>query len=145
MGGTVTNINHCSITVKNMEESLRFYKKYFGLEPVSEFDLTVDAEGSLKGITFKAVYLKAGDDFFELIEYQNKSADKGNDLNSWDIGSSHIAFSFDGVVEFHKRYKDEVAFLSSPIHSVTDGLDATWIYLRDPNGTIIELSEDHLA
>ena len=145
MGGTVANINHCSITVRSIEESVRFYEKYFGLKKVSEFDLTVDAEGSLKGVSFKAVYLKAGEDSFELIEYQNKKADKGNDLNSWDIGSSHIAFSFDGIVEFYNRFKDEITFLSSPIHSITEGLDATWIYLRDPNGTIIELSEDHLA
>ncbi len=141
---SLNGINHSSITVKNLEKSLKFYKKYLGLKKVNEFDITIKAEGLLKGIIIKAVFLRAGDDAIELIEYQNKEPDKSNDLNSWDIGSQHIAFSVTGVEEFYNTFKDEINFLSAPIHSKAEGLDVTWTYLKDPDGAIIELSENHL-
>lgn len=145
MGKIVSCINHSSITVRDLEESLKFYKKYLGLKKVNEFVLSIDAEGSLEGVTIKAAYLQAGDDAFELIEYQNKKADRSNDLNSWDVGAQHIAFSVDSVEKLYNKFKDEISFLSTPIHSKAEGLDATWTYLKDPNGAIIELSEDHLG
>jgi catechol 2,3-dioxygenase-like lactoylglutathione lyase family enzyme len=138
-------VNHSSITVRNLEESLRFYETYFGMKKEKEFVVTVDAEGTLKGVTFRAVYLNAESSAFELIEYVNKKPGKQNELNSWDAGAAHIAINFSGIQEFYEKYKDEIRFLSAPIRSVDKGLDTTWLYLKDPNGMIIELSEDHLG
>jgi hypothetical protein len=110
-----------------------------------EYLVTVDAEGTLNGITFKAVYLNAHSNTFELIQYLNRSPGAQNELNSWDVGAAHIAFNFTGIQEFYEKHKDEIRFLSAPIRSVDKGLDTTWTYLKDPNGMIIELSEDHLS
>ena len=138
-------VNHSSITVRNLEESLKFYEKYFGLKKEKEYTVTVDAEGTLHGVTFKAVYLNADSDAFELIEYMNKQPTGQNELNSWDVGAVHIAFDFEGIQSFYEKYKHEIRFLSAPIRSVDKGLDTTWTYLKDPNGMIIELSENNLA
>jgi hypothetical protein len=34
--------------------------------------------------------------------------------------------------------------MSAPIDYKSEEIDTTWVYLRDPNGTILELSEDHM-
>lgn len=94
----VSGINHSYITVKNLKKSLSFIK-YLGLKKVNEFVLTIDAEGSLKGTTIKAACLHAGDNSLEFIEYQNRTVEKSNDLNSLDVGSQHVVFSVEGVKE----------------------------------------------
>ncbi len=62
-----------------------------------------------------------------------------------DAGAAHIAINFSGIQAFYEKHKDEIRFLSAPIRSVDKGLDTTWLYLKDPNGMIIELSEDNLG
>jgi catechol 2,3-dioxygenase-like lactoylglutathione lyase family enzyme len=128
-----------------MEESLKFYEEYFGMKKAKEYVVTVDADGTLKGVTFKAVYLDAHANAFELIQYTNRPPEAQNELNSWDVGATHIAFNFTGIQDFYEKHKDKIRFLSAPIRSVDKGLDTTWTYLKDPNGMIIELSEDHLS
>ncbi len=138
-------VNHSSITVRNLEESLAFYEEYLGMKKEKEYLVTVDAEGSLKGVTFRAVYLNAQSSAFELIQYLNKPPGRQNELSSWDVGACHIAFNFSGIQKFYEKHKDKIRFLSAPIRSVDKGLDTTWVYLKDPNGMIVELSEDNLA
>ena len=61
MNNQLINLDHCSITVRNLEESVKFYEKYLGLNKIGNFELTIDAEGDLKNVRLKIAFLKAGD------------------------------------------------------------------------------------
>ena len=145
MNNQLVNLDHCSITVRNLDESVKFYEKYLGLKKIGNFELTIDAEGDLKGVKMKIAFMKAGDGNFELIEYVDKDLSvKLGEIYPWHIGAQHIAFQIDKVEEFYNKYKNEIQFISLPIHSVAKDLDVTWTYFKDPNGALIEVSEDHL-
>lgn len=34
----LNNLDHCSITVRNLEESVKFYEKYLSLKKIGNFD-----------------------------------------------------------------------------------------------------------
>ena len=71
--------------------------------------------------------------------------EKKNDLNPWDMGSVHISFGVKDVKKIYFDNKNEVNFLSPPITSGDEERKSTWTYLRDPNGALIEISQDSKA
>ena len=142
MGRKVEKIQHSAITVKDLEESVKFYQDFLGLEKIGEIDLSVDQEGFFKGIDVHIAFLKAGDDELELVEYKTPEAERKNDLKPWDTGAQHIAFKVTELQSLYTEYKDKIDFLSKPIDYKTEGMHTLWTYLRDPNGAIVEISED---
>ena len=61
MGEVVQQIHHSGITVKNMQESIKFYADVFRFKKIGGFDLNVDEEGGMKGVKMIIAFLKAGD------------------------------------------------------------------------------------
>jgi len=143
MADIVTEIHHTGITVRNLDESIAFYGKVFGFTHVGGCELTVDQEGEMKGVQIKIAFLEAGEDSFELLEYIHPKNSKGVEQNPWQPGAQHVSFKVSDIRAFYNRHKDSVHFMSEPIDYKTEGIDTTWVYLRDINGTLIELSEDH--
>jgi len=145
MNNQLSNLDHCSITVRNLEESVKFYEEYLDLKKIGNFEVTIDAEGDLKDAKLKIAIMKAGNGNLELIEYIDKDFSvKQGEMFPWHIGAQHIAFQIDKVEEFYNKYKNEIHFISTPIHSIATDLDVTWTYFKDPNGAIIEITENHL-
>jgi len=143
MKGFVTKIHHSGITVKNLEESVRFYEDVFGFKKIGSADLRVDEEGGMKGVYIKIAFLMAGEDDLELLEYIEPKHKQELLFHPWDPGVQHISFMVDNIKKFYETYKDSIKFLTPPIDYITDEIDTTWTYLKDPNGSILELSEDH--
>jgi len=71
--------------------------------------------------------MKAGNGNLELIEYVDKdlSFKQECEMFPWNIGAQHIAFQIDKVEEFYNKYKDDLHFISVPIHSIATDLEAT--------------------
>jgi len=144
MEDIVKQIHHTGITVRNLEESIAFYKKVFGFEHVGGCDLTVEAEGEMKGVQIRIAFLRAGEDSVELLEYlKPKTVDTVKQV-PWRPGSQHVSFKVSDIWGIYERNRDEVNFMSAPIDYKSEEIDTTWVYLWDPNGTILELSEDHM-
>lgn len=143
MGNIVQKIHHTGITVKNLEESIKFYEEVFGFKLIGGVDLDVDAEGIMKGVKIKIAFLKAGEDDLELLEYVQSKDKKIVDMNPWDPGVQHLSFKVTDVRGFYKKHKNWITFLVPPVDFKTKEIDTTWTYLKDPNGTLLELSEDH--
>ena len=140
---SVSKIHHGGLTVKNLKESIKFYENLLGLKKVDELEVTINQEGAFKGATIKVAFLKAGVNELELLEYVHPTTEKNNDLNPWDMGSVHISFAVKDVKKLYEDNKNKVNFLSPPIHTKVEERESTWTYLRDPNGALIELSQDH--
>jgi catechol 2,3-dioxygenase-like lactoylglutathione lyase family enzyme len=143
MEDIVKQIHHTGITVRDLDESIAFYKKVFGFEHVGGCDLKVDDEGGMKGVQIKIAFLQAGEDSFELLEYLNPKTDRQVEQNPWQPGAQHVSFKVTDIWSVYEKNKDDVYFMSAPIDYKTEGIDTTWVYLRDPNGALLELSEDH--
>ena len=140
----VNKIHHTGITVKSLEESVDFYETVFGLKKVGECYLVVDQEGGMKGVEIRIAFLKAGDDELELLQYVKPEVSEKVDLHPWYPGMQHLSFKVNDIQGFYEMYRDSIEFLTPPVHYRSEGIDTTWAYFRDPNGTILELSEDHI-
>jgi catechol 2,3-dioxygenase-like lactoylglutathione lyase family enzyme len=145
MADIVKEIHHTGITVKNLQESIAFYENVFGFRHVGGCDLKVDQEGEMQGVQIHIAFLQAGTDSIELLEYTYPKHSKKVEQNPWQPGAQHVSFKVSDIWGFYNTNRESVHFLSAPIDYKTAGIDTTWVYLRDINGTLIELSEDHMV
>lgn len=141
----IKGVFHTSITVRNRERAVHFYRDVLGLELV--FLRESSGEALSKGIgvenaSLKIAMFKTEGDFLELIEYVTpKCEPKG--LMPCDIGSMHVAFMVDDIGEIEKRLVQAgCKFNASPKH-ITEGAMKGWVwaYFKDPDGALLEVVE----
>jgi catechol 2,3-dioxygenase-like lactoylglutathione lyase family enzyme len=136
-------IDHCEITVRDLDDSIKFYKEIFGLQLKGRAEQTVTQEGDFKGVKMRLAFLEGNGITFELIEYIHPKGKELN-LNPWDIGVQHVAFEVKNLRAMYDRLKKKgINFLSPPIEHKTEDFDVTWTYLKDPNGSLLEILEFH--
>ena len=112
-----------TLKVKNMEESLSFYKDIVGLEIKSRFEA---------GPVMEIAFLGSGETKIELI------CDK-NDNNVSHSGYISLGFEIDSVVDMMKYVKQQ----GLSIHSGPFEPNSTikFFYVLDPNGLKIQFIE----
>ncbi len=116
--------NWCTIQVKDMEESLKFYQEVAGLTLNRRFQAGPDTE---------IAFLGDGETKIELIHNkQNQSVTLGT-----DISLGFQAESLDRITEFLKEK-------NIPIHSgpFQPNPHIRFIYVLDPNGLKIQFAEN---
>jgi len=139
----VERIDHCEITVRDLDKSIKFYKDVLGVKLKGKAEQTVTQEGGFKGVKMKLAFLEGNGITFELIEYINPKGKEAN-LNPWDIGAQHVAFEVKKLRNMYEKLKNKgVNFLSPPIIHKTEDFDVTWTYLKDPDGALLEILEFH--
>jgi lactoylglutathione lyase len=120
-------IDHASITVKNMDESIDFYCKTLGLSLVSRREIPEnDAE-----IAFVAGF--EGDKIgLELTFWRNKK--------DWTEGDQldHIAFTVDNVRKAIEDFRTRGVEVAKEPYSLV-GSKSTIAFIKDPNGIWLEL------
>lgn len=136
----VASVYHPGILVSDMERSLVFYRDLLGLKMISDNRASgkqVDAGFGLKNVQLRLVYLRAGNTEVELIQFYSPSSKPlSADAKPNDIGVGHVAFVVPDVDKaYGKLFEKGIEFLSKP-QTNADG--TKWVYLRDPDGTIIE-------
>lgn len=137
----IKRVDHLSYTVGNIDRSVAFYSK-FGFETVNRYTVdgalieeAVDAENADLDIQL----LHRPDDglMLELIEYTEQPSERA--AHNSRVGAAHLAFV---VSDIHAAYEalraDGVHFLSAPN---TDRYGELWVYLRDPDGIVLELMQ----
>ena len=116
------SIDHVNLSVKNLEESVDFYNKLFG------FELRKDQPEENSKII--------GTDTIKLCLYEDPIIDNGN-----KAGINHFGFHIENFEEI------EINCKKNNVPILYDGA-MSWeksrsIYIQDPNGNEIELSEMH--
>src|SRR6478735_5942540 len=143
----ILGVDHTGITVSNLERSLAFWRDVLGFE-VSH---TAHQKGELaqeitgvEGAEIKLVVLKAPCGHkIELLEYLAPADRKRANLRSCDVGSVHVAL----LVEDLNAALDRIAVLgwktAGQPQILTKGPNAgrRVVYVRDPDGTTIELMQ----
>jgi lactoylglutathione lyase len=146
----IRKILHSAPSVRNIEKSIAFYRDVLGMELV--FGPTPEARGEylseslgVENIVLRQAVLKVPgtDSQIELLEYgdENRPAEKQPAQNA--VGHAHFAFQVDDIHGMVDRLKQQgVEFFPGPTYIEQGPLAGwTWVYCKDPEGTVIELVE----
>ena len=142
----ITGAHHTCYTVRDMANSLAFYRDLLGFEIVHERpEVTEDYFRAIIGFpdsVVHAVLLKipGTDHHLELFEYKHPRGTAQN-LTPNNPGSSHIAYHVDDLNELYAElHAAGVSFISEPIYLDKGPNQGGWaVYMYDPDGTPIEL------
>jgi lactoylglutathione lyase len=115
-----TRINHVSVHVEDMEQSVRFYTELFGMQrlPSPNFDMHVE-------------WLRLGDQQLHLFERETPAP-----------RFHHLALDVDDFEAVYKKAQDlgivDRETLAPDVRELPDG--AVQMYLRDPAGNLVEVN-----
>jgi catechol 2,3-dioxygenase-like lactoylglutathione lyase family enzyme len=137
------DLHHVGITVRDLEESLEWYERVFGVTP----ELVAHGSGpelskavGVPDTDLRFAFLRFGSTVVELLHYNNERDDTFDRSNA-DVGSAHVCIE---VPDLQKAYENLLAkgveFLSEPL-PIEDGQLAgfSFVYFKDPNGVTLEL------
>ncbi len=148
---TVSRIHHAGVTVADVERSLRFYRDLLGLKVVEDVRLTSREVAALLGtdeLDLHLVNLDTGDGrILELLQYARPAGSR-IDYTSRDPGSGHIALAvqdLDAIAAGIAAAGGAVISRHPVTASDAEGIfaHARLLYVRDPDGMILELVELH--
>lgn len=142
---------HVGVTVSDIERSKAFYSQNFGFEPLAEMSFTAyedgffaDSEDAPELYKVEAgstcpLALMAVPGKHMILELFQFTPQKPAETVPWDRpGITHFAFETEHFDELHARLKaNGVNFIMRPGTRAADGLK--WVFLRDPDGNMIEL------
>lgn len=137
---TALSAHHVGITVTDLEETLAFYRDVLGLPVVDRFGVGGEAFSDAVGVDGASAdfaHLEADGTRIELVEYDPEAqGSPAAELNR--PGATHVGLSVDDLEAFHETLPEDVPTISAPR---TTESGTTIMFLRDPEGNLIELLE----
>lgn len=143
----ILSTRHTGLVVRNLNESLLFYKNILGLSILShkfESGSYIDNVVGIKDVKLEWIKLQAPDgSLVELIQYHshpdNSIREKSSPSNK--IGCSHIAFTVSNIDILYTILCEKGYHCSCFPQISSDGFVKV-LYCHDPDGIIIELVEE---
>lgn len=148
-------IVHVGLTVKDLDRSVAFYRDVLGLAYLGEMKMEGPETERLfqrKGCTARVAYLNGSQELaappVELIQFEDQEPrQQAGDLFRTSI--SELCFTTDDIDKEYQRLKElGVEFLSEPqtFDSTQYGFGKSRaVYLRDPDGIILEIIQSLMA
>ena len=140
-------MDHVGLSVSNLERSIEFYRKGFGMGVASQGEFESAQYGGKYGAILglrdargRVAVLKVGSVQVELFEFAHPRPQPGNKNRPvCDHGITHFCIEVAGIDREYERLKAAGAtFHCSPQRVV--GMGAA-VYGRDPDGNVFELFE----
>ena len=142
----IRRTHHTSITVKDMDRSIEFYRDLLGMEFIGEqggkvpylSTVTGFADADLRVVFFKPV--PDSDYLIELIQYRHPVGTPA-DVRTCNPGAAHICFVVTEIHEMYERVSSAgVGFKSAPVPIVAGRHKGGFcVYMTDPDGVTLEL------
>ncbi len=142
----INDFHHASITVADMERSVRFYRDLLGMEFMFEREVDGGYICDIVGyqdVKMKLVFLRGGGEKLELIQYIFPKG-VAIDPESKNSGSMHLAYEVDDAHAWHKKLSEAgVKIRSAAPVLITSGAHKDWysMYFYDPDGVSIEFMQ----
>lgn len=147
----INGVHHVSLATADLDAFLGFYRDLLGLplnsegliEPAPGFEdlyAAFESVTALPGTRARVAQLGAGNLQIEVFQYLDPLPRPGEARPPCDVGIRHIAFDVTDIEAEYARLKAAgVPSLSVPQTMGPFGLRS--VYLRDPDGNIVELQE----
>ena len=138
----ITNVNHISFTVSDLDKSVKFYQDVLGLKlmNVSGRDPSFSEKVTgIKGAHLKIAYLSGNNCSIELIQYISPKGKK-IDTTTCNVGSAHVCFNVDNFKDFMKRLKENNVGMANEPQIIPTGPNKGRfvVYTKDPDSNNIE-------
>lgn len=142
----ITGFNHTSFTVADLERAVRFWRDTLGFEGsiVERQGAWVEKVTGVPGARIKVAHLCGYNHHMEFIEYIDGPRDRPKALPNRP-GVGHVCLE---VQDIHETWATLVTAGATPLGEITEIREPNMTpcaagYLRDPNGIIIELLDEH--
>jgi catechol 2,3-dioxygenase-like lactoylglutathione lyase family enzyme len=140
-------IQHVSYTVRDLDETLAWYRDVLGLEPF----MTMEAEGPelsaglrVAGAALDVAFLKVGGSWIELIEYVKPDDTRDDlELRRSDHGAAHICLEVEDIQDAYAHLMaHDVDCYNEPTYVPAGPLQGAWfLYFDGPEGLKYELHQ----
>ena len=141
----ITGFNHTSFTVANVDRAVQFWTEGLGFRATSVSERTGDWQGQVTGIPgakLKIAHLVGYGHHMEFIEYL-QTPDNSVTLQPNGAGVAHVCLEVEDIGSTINTLATMGATPQGKLIEVDSGpfTGCRAIYMRDPNGVIIELEE----
>lgn len=138
----IVAVDHFSFTVSDLDETNAFYAR-LGFEPVKRYvssglDADEGTETEDADVDISWLAHPGGGPKLELLRYQNQPTGKA--VHNSQVGAAHMCLRVADVNGEWERLRDEGVTTVSAPHADEHGV--VWVYLRDPDGNVLELVEE---
>ena len=145
----ITSVDHTGITVSDLERSLAFWRDALGFELSHRARHTGELASEVTGVAGAEISLAALKGYghkIELLQYHAPPDRRRLTIRPCDIGSVHVALLVENLEEVLSRLTAAGWKAAGKPQSLRSGPNAgkRVIYVRDPDGTTIELMEPPL-
>lgn len=141
MSDTHLSAHHYGVTVSDLDASVAFYRDVLGLDVLSEFAVGGEAfaEGvGVEGAAAEFAHLDAGGARVELVSYDPEGEDvRGGMVN--DTGAKHLGLSAPDLDAVYASLPEDVETIANGPRTTESGTRI--LFVRDPDGTLIEIVE----
>lgn len=136
-------LTHIGICVSNWERSLRFYRDLLGFTYLSELQVAgepTDTLLQLQDVNLRAIYLERDGMRIELLHYASPGhCGDGQTRPMNQLGLTHLSFRADNLGATLAVLKAAGVEVLENTHIDIAAFEAAAIFVRDPDGTLIEL------
>jgi glyoxylase I family protein len=142
--------DHTGITVSNLERSLEFWRDVLGFELSHRAHQKGELAEEITGVAGAEILIavvKAPGHKIELLEYRAPADRRKFDARPCDVGSVHVALTVDNLEAVLEKIAASGWKAAGKPQTLTTGPNAgkRVIYVRDPDGTTIELMQTPAA
>ena len=129
----VKKINHVAIAVKDVEESLKFWRDALGLE--------VDHVEDVPSQKSEVVFIPVGGSEIELVKPTSADTGVAKFLDEKGGGMHHLCLEVDNIEGMLNQLKDKGVRLINEIPLELPGRKMAFVHPKSTNGVLIELYE----
>lgn len=130
----VKKVDHIGIAVKNIEESLKFYKDVLGIECTEIEEVTEQK--------VKVAFLPIGDTELELLESTDKDGPIARFIEKKGEGMQHIAFQVANIEKAIQEMQDKgIRMIDEKPRYGAGGAKIAFCHPKSTGGVLVELSE----
>ena len=139
--------DHFSITVSDLERSLAFYRDLLGLREVERHRLEgagIEQMTAKPGVVMQVVRLGAPDTPGILLDLQQYLSPGGRQSDSQlgDVANAHLCFGVPDLPAACRELRARgVELVSEPVTFDLDFGQVRVVFLKDPDGFVLELME----
>jgi methylmalonyl-CoA/ethylmalonyl-CoA epimerase len=129
----IKKINHIAIAVKDVEESLKFWRDAMGLQ--------VDHIEDVPSQKSEVVFIPVGDSEVELVKPTSPDTGVAKFLKERGGGMHHLCFEVDNIDEMLNQLKENGVRLINEIALELPGRKMAFVHPKSTNGVLVELYE----